>query len=142
MAAFVDAIKTFLTGDPLQGISKIIEDIHPTPEQRAQAQVLLEQVKLQSDQLATARDQALEQYEATVQNDPTWKKAHGFFVYIVDAALLFNLLLLPLWNRITHQAVAYIPLPDDVMHLFEITFVGFAGVIHGPDIISALKGKQ
>lgn len=142
MGAFLGAFKAIVGGDPLDGVSKIIDAIHPSPEQKAQAAVLLEQAKQHSAEIEAARDKSLEDYEATVQNDPAWKKAHAYFVYIVDFALALNLLIFPLWNHFTKQPIAYIPLPGDVIHLFELTFVGFAGVIHGPDIVTALKGDK
>lgn len=142
MGAFVTGIKAIIGGDPIDGISKIIQDFKLPPEAKIQEQEQLAQLALQHDTITAARDEALAQANAAAANDPTWKKAHAYFVYVVDIALALNIVIIPLWNHFAHLPITYVPLPADVMHLFEITFVSFAGVIHGPDIISAIGGKK
>lgn len=139
MGAFLTAFKSVLGGDPLDGISKIIDAVHPSPEQKAQAQALIIQAQDHADEITAARDAAMEQYQAGVQNDPAWKKAHAYFIYVVDLALFFNLIVIPLWNQFLHAHIDYLPLPNNVMWLFGATFTAFTGFVHGGDLISALK---
>lgn len=140
MGGLISGIKTLMTGDPLDGISKIIQDFKLPPDAKAQLQVQLDQLSIQKQQLSDARDQALLSAEATAQNDPAWKKAHAWFIYIMDFAIGMNLIIFPLVAMLKHGTPTLLPIPSDYLWLFGATFGLFTGAIHGSSLITAMKG--
>lgn len=141
MGMLIDGIKTLVGGDPLEGVSKIIQDFKLPPDAKAQLQVQLDQLSIQKQQLADARDQALLSAEATAQNDPAWKKAHAWFIYVMDFAIGMNLIIFPVIAMLRHGSPTLLPIPKDYLWLFGATFGLFTGAVHGSDLITAMRGN-
>jgi hypothetical protein len=133
MGGFAAGFKALLGGNPIDGISKIIEEFHLSPEQKAQMQAAVQAQEIDLEKAKLARDAALQEVAGqnirseTGSADKYTSRARPTFMYIVEGILFWNFILLPSAQFITGKPPAPIVLPTDLLWLFGSCVMGYVG---------------
>ena len=148
MGGFAGIFKGLLGGDPVRGISSIIEEFHLSPEQKAQLQQAAQELELRREEIEAARDQALSELQVkaitteTGSQDKYVSRARPTFLYAMIAAIVFSVVVVPLIGMAAAavvivrgnmpmaaalQAVRPLDLPPGLLELFGVAFVGYVG---------------
>ena len=143
----VDAIKGFLTGDPIKSITDLIAQFHASPEMKAQMEQAAQAMELQREQIEAARDQALDDIAGqniraeTQSQDKYTSRARPTFLYIIEGILFWNFILLPSMQFATGKPPAPIVLPSDLLWLFGACVLGYTGA-RSLDKFMSLPGES
>lgn len=133
MGGFLGAFKEIVSGDPLKGISSLIEEFHLSPEQKAQLQAAADQLQLQREQIQAARDQALADVQGqniraeTTSADPYVRRARPTFLYAMIAAIFYSLVIVPTASAFGGHGFVALSIPDAYLQLFGVGFLGYTG---------------
>lgn len=147
MGGLGTVFKTILGGDPVEGVTKLINQFKESPEQKIDEEKFLAGLQAQRDQIEAARDQALSDIAGqniraeTTSADKYTSRARPTFLYIIEAVLGFNYILLPVMQFAMGRAVAPILLPSDLLWLFGACVLGYAGA-RSLDKFMALPGES
>jgi hypothetical protein len=131
--ALTDIVKAFLTGDPIKSINDLVAQFHASPEMKAQMEQAVQAMELKRDQIEAARDQALDDIAGqniraeTESKDKFTARARPTFLYIIEAVLFWNFILLPSMQFFAGKPVAPIALPSDLLWLFGACVLGYTG---------------
>jgi hypothetical protein len=133
VGGFISAFKQIITGDPLKGISSLIEEFHLSPEQKAQLQQAADQLALQREQIAAARDQAIADIQGqniraeTTSPDAYVRRARPTFLYAMILAMVFALVIAPTVSAVAGHGYQVVQIPDAYLQLFGVGFLGYTG---------------
>lgn len=133
MGAFVAAFKELVGGDPLKGITSIIDQFHASPEQKAQMQAAIQQLDLKKDEIQAARDQALAAVQGqniraeTTSEDAYVRRARPTFLYAMILAIFFALVIAPVVSALQGHGFIVVQIPDAYLQLFGVGFLGYTG---------------
>jgi hypothetical protein len=133
MNPFTGIFSTLLGGNPVEGISKLIEEFHLSPEQKAQIQQAAQNLVVQQAQIEAARDEALAALQSknitaeTQSPDHFVSRARPTFLYVMIAAIGYSLILAPLINVFLHKGLVPMEIPGDYLSLFGVGFLGYTG---------------
>lgn len=133
MPGVVDAIKGFLTGDPIKSITELIQQFHASPELKAQLDQAAAAMELQREQIEAARDQALADIQGqniraeTTSADSFVRRARPTFLYVMVAAIGMALIVFPLLNLATGKGLLIPEIPGAYLELFGVGFLGYTG---------------
>jgi hypothetical protein len=147
MGGFGAVFKTIVGGDPIGGISKLIEEFHLSPEQKTQIQAAAAQLEERREEIEAARDQALDDIAGqniraeTESQDKYTARARPTFLYIIEGILFWNFILLPSMQLATGKPPAPIVLPSDLLWLFGACVLGYTGA-RSLDKFMALPGES
>jgi hypothetical protein len=147
MPGIVDAIKSFITGDPLAGIKGLIEEFHLSPEDKLKAAQFQQELEAKREEIQAARDAELARIQGeniraeTTSQDAYVRRARPTFAYIIEAVIGFNFILLPILQFATGKTPAPILLPTDLLWLFGAWMLGYGG-LRSFDKFAALPGES
>jgi hypothetical protein len=147
VGGFGAVFKTILGGDPVEGVTKLINQFKESPEQKIDEEKFLAELQAQRDQIAAARDQALDDIAGqniraeTTSADKYTARARPTFLYIIEAVLGFNYILLPAMQFSMGRGVAPILLPSDLLWLFGACVLGYTGA-RSLDKFMSLPGES
>lgn len=133
MGAFVAAFKELVGGDPLKGITSLIDQFHLSPEQKLQLQQAADQLQLQRDQIEAARDQAITAIQGqniraeTTSSDAYVRRARPTFLYLMYLCILFSLIVAPAISAAQGRGFQIMQIPDAYLQLFGVAFLGYVG---------------
>ena len=128
----VDAVKGFLTGDPLKGIKGIIEEFHKRP-MTPEEDLRLKELELKREELQQGIEVELAKVQGeniraeTMSEDAYVRRARPTFLYVMIAAIGFSLMVVPLINMISGQPPLILEIPDGYLQLFGVAFLGYVG---------------
>jgi hypothetical protein len=109
----------------------IIEKFVPDPQAKANALQQLQQnqieiLKMQDDLEAKLNETAGENIRADAQSgDKFTERARPTFMYIVEAILGFNFIVIPAVQLVTGKVLAPFTLPADLLTLFGVCVTGY-----------------
>jgi hypothetical protein len=147
---FIDIFKAILGGNPLDGITKIIEEFHAKPlseEEKKEFELKMAELASQQAAIQAARDQALVEVQGqniraeTQSEDAYVRRARPTFMYIIESVLAFNYILLPIMQFFEGKTPAPIILPSDLLMLFGACVLGYAG-FRSFDKFASLPGES
>jgi hypothetical protein len=147
MGGFGTVFKTILGGDPVDGISRLIDQFHLSPEQKAQIQQAAAELKERQEEIEAARDQALDDIAGqniraeTESKDKFTSRARPTFLYIIEGILFWNFILLPSMQFVAGKPPAPMALPSDLLWLFGACVLGYTGA-RSLDKFMALPGES
>jgi hypothetical protein len=130
MPGILDAIKGFITGDPLQGIKGIIEEFHKrplTPEE----EVRLKELEMQREQVQFTRDQVLADIAGqniraeTTSGDWFVRRARPAFMWIITLAIGVNTIIFPIINMAAGYGFKMLEIPNPYLELFGACVLGY-----------------
>lgn len=130
----------------LDTVTKLIEEFHLSPEDKLKAEQALRdaQDKARTDALeydAKLNDIAGQNIRADAQsNDKYAARARPTFMYIVEAILGFNFIVIPL-AKLFGSAIDPIVLPGDLLTLFGVCVTGYA-MSRTVEKVAALPGDS
>lgn len=131
----------------LDSINSIINDFHMSPEDKAKAQMAVQDAELAARKQAEDYDIQLNNIAGqniraeTGSNDKFESRARPTFLYIVNSILAFNYLGLPLIHVCGVSSAKPIEIPSDVLTLFGVVMTGYI-VSRGAEKISAMPGES
>lgn len=145
---FLDAFKTILSGNPLEGIKGIINSFKLDPTVKAQLTQQLDLASIQESELTQARNLAVQQLQAGIiekevgSTDKYVSRAHATFLYIMEFAIGINLVVFPIISIILHNHIQLLDIPTPYLELFGTAYLGYVGGYHATDIVNAWKGNN
>ncbi len=133
MTGIVDAIKTFITGDPLAGIKGLIEEFHLSPEDKLKAAQFQQELEAKREEIQAARDAELARIQGeniraeTTSQDAYVRRARPTFLYVMIAAIGMALIVFPLLNLATGKGLVIPEIPGAYLELFGVGYLGYTG---------------
>lgn len=133
MGAFATIFKELVGGDPVAGITSLIDQFHLSPEQKAALQQQAAQLELQREQIQAARDQALADVQGqniraeTTSSDAYVRRARPTFLYCMILAIFYSLVIVPTASALGGHGFTALNIPDSYLQLFGIGFLGYTG---------------
>ncbi len=130
MSGIVDAIKCFLTGDPIKSIKELIEEFHKrplTPEE----EVRFKELEMQREQIQAARDQTLADIAGqniraeTTSSDWFVRRARPAFLWVIVLAVGVNTIVFPVLNLAAGYGFKMLEIPTPYLELFGAGFLGY-----------------
>jgi hypothetical protein len=116
----------------LAGFAKdLIDKLIPDPQAKAAALQKLQEnqieiIKMQDDLEAKLNETAGQNIRAdAASGDKFTERARPTFMYIVEAILAFNFIVIPLIQMLSGKAVAPFNLPADLLTLFGVCVTGY-----------------
>jgi len=131
--AFAEIFRAVLGGDPVKGITSIIEEFHLSPEQKAQLQQATQEMEARREEIEAARDQAMSELQVkaitteTGSQDKFVSRARPTFLYVMIAAVGYSLLVAPIVNAFLHKGLVPMEIPGAYLELFGVSFLGYVG---------------
>lgn len=116
-----------ILGPVLDGAAKIIGEFHASPEQTAQAQQALADLAQKAQQSAIDANVQLNTIagQNIRQDDSSGDKARPYFMYIIEAILGFNYIVIPLGHLIGKTNMTPMELPTNLLALFGTCILGY-----------------
>ncbi len=133
MPGVIDAIKGFLTGDPIKSVTDLIAQFHASPEMKAQLEQAAQKMELEREQIEAARDQALAEVQGqniraeTTSEDAYVRRARPTFLYMMILAMGVDLIIFPLINLFSGKGLTILEIPAPYLELFGAAFLGYTG---------------
>ncbi len=130
---FTDIFKGLLGGDPIKGITSIIEEFHLSPEDKAKLQQAAQELEVKRQEIEAARDRALTEIQSknitaeTQSGDPFVRRARPTFLYVMIAAIGYSLIVAPVVNAFLHKGLVPMEIPGAYLELFGVSFLGYVG---------------
>lgn len=115
----------------VSSVSKIIDQFHMSPEEKAQAQLAIQQAAQQAQQQAADYDVKLndiagQNIRADAQSEDKFtQRARPWFMYIIEWVLAFNYIVIPGYQMVTGKPLAPVTLPADLLTLFGVCVTGY-----------------
>ncbi len=133
MGGFSAIFRELVGGDPVKGISDLIDQFHLSPEQKAALEQQAQQLELQREQIAAARDQAVTAIQGqniraeTTSSDAYVRRARPTFLYLMYLCMLFSLIVAPAISEAQGHGFQIMQIPDAYLQLFGVAFLGYVG---------------
>ncbi len=133
MGAFAGIFKTLLGGDPVKGITSLIEEFHLSPEDKIKLQQAAQQLDVKREEIQAARDQAITELQIkaitaeTQSPDKYVSRARPTFLYVMIGAIGYSLLVAPVVNAFMHKGLVPMEIPGAYLELFGVAFLGYVG---------------
>ncbi len=133
MGGFAGIFKGLLGGDPVKGITSIIEEFHLSPEQKAQLQQAAQELEVKREEIEAARDQAITELQVkaitaeTGSQDKYVSRARPTFLYVMISAIGYSLIVAPVVNAFLHKGLVPMEIPGAYLELFGVSFLGYVG---------------
>lgn len=146
MPGFMD-IFTGSIGPALDGVKNLIGQFHMSPEEKAQAQQAIDDAAAKARQAAQDYDVQLnaiagQNIRADAQSgDKFTQRARPLFMYIIEAILAFDFIVIPGVQLVTGRALAPVNLPADLLTLFGVCVTGYV-MNRTAEKIAAMPGES
>lgn len=130
MAGVTDLFASAI-GPAFDGISKLIGEFHMSPEEKQQAQQAIADAQAKASQAAQDYDVQLnsiagENIRADASSgDKFTQRARPLFMYIIEAILVFNFIVVTGFQLVTGKVISPVVLPADLLTLFGVCVTGY-----------------
>ena len=131
-------------GQGIAAVKGIIEEFHLSPEDKAKLEAAAGQLQFNREQLASNEKIELAKVEAALttsqssdqtkiittdssSSDPFVRRARPTFLYIMEGAIGFSLIIVPLVNAITGKGLVPMNIPGDYLQLFGVSLLALTG---------------
>lgn len=146
MAGIADLFTSSI-GPAFDGIAKLIDQFHMSPEEKQQMQQAIadaaekakESAQNYEVQLNTIAGQNIRADAAS--GDKFTQRARPTFMYIVEAILAFNFIGIPGYQLLTGKMLNPVVLPADLLTLFGVCVTGYV-MSRSAEKISSLPGDS
>ena len=123
---FLDSVLKAGVGGLMDGVAGIVDRFVTTPDEKAKALIELRAMEVRETEIIVSSATAVLKAEAE-SPDPWVRRARPTFLYIMYAVLVFNFILVPVFQLFINQPIAPIILPADLYYLFGAGFLGYVG---------------
>ena len=122
---------TSAIGPAFDGLAKVIDQFHMSPEEKAQAQQAITEAAQKAKD--SAQDYEVQLNTIAGQNiradaesgDKFTQRARPWFMYIVELILAFNYIGVPAYQMVTGKVLTPVALPGDLLTLFGVCVTGY-----------------
>lgn len=131
--ALATILSSVLSGGVADLVKTVADQIHLSPDAKAELQQKLADNALavqevQADLEEKLTDAASANIQSEEKGDDAYtKRARPTFLYICEAVLAFNFIILPLMQLIVKRPLAPLALPDPLYWLFGSAMLGYTG---------------
>lgn len=134
-------------GPAFDGISKLIGQFHMSPEEKMAAQQAIADAQAKASQAAQDYDVQLNSIAGqniradAASGDKFTQRARPWFMYIIEAILAFNYIVIPGAQLVTGKVLSPVNLPADLLTLFGVCVTGYV-MNRTAEKIAAIPGES